>query len=153
MFHSTNEIAGVVGNLRTTLSSALDYVDLLPISFNPLEVAAGQDLPVCSFQIRALITERRRRDDFFPPDLFGDPAWDMLLVLYATYLEQQRITATKLCQSAAVPPSTALRWIKTLDQKGLISKQGDPLDARRVFVALSPKGETMMGAYFHGKAP
>lgn len=94
--------------------------------------------------------ERRRREHIFPTNLFSDPAWDMLLELYAACLEQQRVTTTNLCISAAVPATTALRWIGTLEQSGVITKHGDPLDARRVFIDLSATGKSMMERYFNG---
>jgi DNA-binding MarR family transcriptional regulator len=118
----------------------------------PLEVKAGHETPVTSIQIRALISERRRRDHFFPADLFGEPAWDMLLELYAASLDQYRITISNLCVSAAVPPTTALRWIGALEQRGVIIKEGDRFDARRVFVGLSSKGKKMVETYFQGEA-
>lgn len=151
MFHSTNEFASMAGDLGTTLTGALGRVGRQPISISHLSETRGQPRSVCSLQIRYLIAERRRRDDFFEANLFADPAWDMLLELYATQLEQRRISITNLCQSAAVPPTTALRWIKTLEDQGLISKQHDRLDARRVFISLSTQGATLMAAYFQGQ--
>jgi hypothetical protein len=43
------------------------------------------------------------REQFFGPDLFADPAWDILLDLYAARLEQQRVAVSSLCIAAAVP--------------------------------------------------
>lgn len=151
MHASKAGVSGVASDLRTTLTDALGYVDLLPNPFNPLEGATTRAAHISSLQIRAIIKERRGRDAIFPPNLFGDPAWDMLLELYATSLEQQRIMTTNLCQSSAVPPTTALRWIGMLEEQGLIRKHGDPLDARRVFVALSERGKTMMETFFKGE--
>jgi hypothetical protein len=114
------------------------------------EVTAGQSSAVSSVEVRAIIRARRRRDHIFPANLFADPAWDMLLELYAACLEQHRVTTTTLCLSAAVPPTTALRWIGTLEQQGLVTKQGDRFDARRVFIELSVTGKNMIERYFHG---
>jgi DNA-binding MarR family transcriptional regulator len=98
--------------------------------------------------VRQVIQSRRDRDAFLPARLFGEPAWDMLLELYAAALEQRRVTTTALCERSAVPATTALRWISTLLGEGLIERHPDPLDARRFFVSLSSQGAASMEAYF-----
>lgn len=97
--------------------------------------------------IRAIIRARRLRDHFFRSELFADPAWDMLLDLMAARAERQRVAVSSLCIAAAVPPTTALRWIKTLCDQGLFVRVADPEDGRRVFIELSVETATMMEAY------
>lgn len=99
-------------------------------------------------EIRKLINARRARDRFFDRELFADPAWDMLLDLYAAHLERVRVSVSSLCIAAAVPPTTALRWITTLREAGLFERQEDPFDKRRAFVALSEKARSAMRRYF-----
>jgi DNA-binding MarR family transcriptional regulator len=72
----------------------------------------------------------------------------MLLELYAAELAQRRVATSELCIGAAVPASTALRWIEKLHQKGLAARRNDPLDARRVWVELSAEGVSLMERYF-----
>lgn len=88
-------------------------------------------------QVRDLLRARRLRDDFLPGDLFADPAWDMLLDLLAARLEKERVSVSSLCIASAVPPTTALRWIRTLTEKGFVHRQADPHDGRRVFITLT----------------
>jgi len=97
--------------------------------------------------IRAIIRARRLRDHFFRGEMFADPAWDMLLDLMAARVEKQRVAVSSLCIAAAVPPTTALRWIKTLCDQGLFVRVADPEDGRRVFIELSIETATMMEAY------
>lgn len=97
--------------------------------------------------VRQVIAARAARRRHFDADLFADPAWDILLELYALSCEQQRTSVSKLCISAGVPATTALRWIEKLDADGLVTRQDDPLDGRRVWVALSDKGTTAMKGY------
>ncbi|HEX8261749.1 MAG TPA: MarR family winged helix-turn-helix transcriptional regulator [Allosphingosinicella sp.] len=97
--------------------------------------------------IRSIIRARRLRDHFFQGELFADPAWDMLLDLMAARVERQRVAVSSLCIAAAVPPTTALRWIKTLCDQGLFVRVADPEDGRRVFIELSVETATMMEAY------
>ena len=98
-------------------------------------------------EIRAVIRARRMRAQFFAPELFADPAWDMLLDLFAADLERRRVSVSSLCIAAAVPPTTALRWIGTLHDAGLFERQADPIDRRRAYIALSDKGLQGMRGY------
>ena len=97
--------------------------------------------------IRSIIRIRRLRDHFFKGDLFADPAWDMLLDLMAARVERQRVAVSSLCIAAAVPPTTALRWIKGLCDQGLFVRVADPEDGRRVFIELSSETAARMEAY------
>ena len=103
--------------------------------------------PLDSNFIRSIIRARRLRDSFFRSELFSDPAWDMLLDLMAARVERQRVAVSSLCIAAAVPPTTALRWIKGLCEQGLFVRTADPEDGRRVFIELSADAAARMEAY------
>lgn len=98
--------------------------------------------------VRATIRARRLRSQYFSDDLFADPAWDMLLELLSAELSNQRMSVSSLCMGAGVPATTALRWLKSLVEKGLMTRRDDPLDARRVFVELSPDSSRALRSYF-----
>jgi DNA-binding transcriptional ArsR family regulator len=103
---------------------------------------------ITATQIRDLLRARRIRADFLPGDLFADPAWDMMLDLLAAQLEHERVSVSSLCIAAAVPPTTALRWIRTLTDKGLVERQADPHDGRRVFIALAQEAADALTRWF-----
>lgn len=98
--------------------------------------------------IRALIRHRKLRSSYFSADWFTDPAWDILLDLTAAKLEQRTVSTSSLCLACTVPQTTALRWVKNMTKAGLLVRERDPDDARRVFVSLSPDAEAKMHAYF-----
>jgi len=112
---------------------------------NGLRAPAGQTSDAAL--IRAIIRVRRLREQFFPADLFADPAWDMLLDLTAARLEGRMVAVSSLCIASAVPPTTALRWIKTLTDGKLFERVADSNDGRRVFIELTEVAETGMLAY------
>ncbi len=97
--------------------------------------------------VRSIIRARRLRDQFFRGELFADPAFDMLLDLYAARLEGSRVAVSSLCIAAAVPATTALRWIKALTDKGLFVRSADPQDGRRVYIGMSDEAARAMGRY------
>ena len=85
-------------------------------------------------------TRRVREKIFDDRSLFADPAWDMLLDLFAAHLKGKNVSVTSACLAASVPATTALRWVSILEQANLITREKDEADARRVFVRLSPLG-------------
>jgi hypothetical protein len=97
--------------------------------------------------IRSIIRARRLRDHFYRSEMFADPAWDMILDLMAARVEKQRVAVSSLCIAAAVPPTTALRWIKTLCDQGVFVRIADPEDGRRVFIELSDDAARATEAY------
>lgn len=109
----------------------------------------ADDSPVTAAQVRDLLRARRMRADFLPGDLFADPAWDMMLDLLAARLAQDRVSVSSLCIAAAVPPTTALRWIRTLTDKALVERRADPHDGRRIFIALADDAADKLLRWFN----
>lgn len=80
--------------------------------------------------------------------LFADPAWDILIDLFIASEEDQRISVSSACIGSAVPTTTALRYIKTLEEQGHIRRHQDPCDARRIFMSLTPTSAEKLKTYF-----
>src|SRR3546814_2871104 len=72
----------------------------------------------------------------------------MLLDLYAACYERRQVSVSSLCIAAAVPATTALRWIKNMTDAGLLDRSCDPNDARRIFIGISEKARFAMDRYF-----
>ena len=144
MREAEDQIGQQAQRIRDQLGSVLRLVEQLPGSPAPVL----REAPVSEKTIREIIRMRRRRNQFFDEGLFADPAWDILLELYLAALSQHRVTITSLCAAAAVPPTTALRWITNLEANGLIQRRADPLDGRRVFMSLTRDGLEKLGHYF-----
>jgi len=139
---------------RMAASDTKASVSDRPMSFRPAPLGGFQGFPsesdqrIDSSQLREIIKLRRMRDRFFPTDLFADPAWDILLDLRAAALEGQYVSVSSLCIAAAVPPTTALRWITAMTESGMLVRRQDPADARRVFIELSPETSAKLDDYF-----
>ena len=97
---------------------------------------------------RAAIEARARRGKFFKASLFSDPAWDILLDLFAADAEGRRVAISTAGLAANVPLTTAIRWINALQEEGLVRRDNDPLDARRCFLSLTELGLQSMREYF-----
>jgi DNA-binding MarR family transcriptional regulator len=102
---------------------------------------------------RELYRERRRRDALFgDAELFGEPAWDILLDLYVATHDGRTIPVTSACIAASVPVTTALRWLGHLQSRDLIRRGPDPQDRRRTLVRLTDKGSALMEDYLGAAA-
>ena len=86
---------------------------------------------------RRYLASRRRRCELFASALFSDPAWDMLLDLFAARAEGRRISVSSACIASGVATSTALRWVTQLEADGLVKRRPDPRDGRRTFLEIS----------------
>lgn len=107
----------------------------------------GGEHPITAADIRQIVRARRLRDRYVGSGLFEDPAWDMMLDLYAAHLERAHVSVSSLCIAAAVAPTTALRWIARLTEAGLFERRPDPFDRRRAFMSLTERGLDAMRRY------
>lgn len=107
----------------------------------------GSEHPITAADIRQIVRARRLRDRYVGSGLFEDPAWDMMLDLYAAHLERAHVSVSSLCIAAAVAPTTALRWIARLTEAGLFERRPDPFDRRRAFMSLTERGLDAMRRY------
>jgi DNA-binding MarR family transcriptional regulator len=106
------------------------------------------DLDVPLERVNWLIQARRTRARYLTPELFADPAWDILLDLLRAEIAHERVSVSSACIAAAVPATTGLRWLKALEQQGLVVRHRDLLDARRTYVTLSSDTSMALRRYF-----
>lgn len=107
-----------------------------------------EDARIDAKTVKAVLGARRLRARYFPEDLFADPAWDMMLDLLQAELLHYRVSVSSLCSAAAVPQTTALRWIGTMVENGMFVRRADPHDGRRIFVELAPETSQALRRYF-----
>ena len=91
---------------------------------------------------------RKRASLFANPDLFGEPAWDILLDLYIAAGEGKPVSVSSACIGSAAPATTGLRWLGVLADEGLVVRENDAEDHRRVLVRLTPSGQAAMDRFF-----
>jgi len=131
------------------IAATLARLSAEPIAPAPVIEPAKHDAPDVSVDtVRTIIRARRLRGRYFSEEIFADPAWDMLLDLLQAEISQLRVPVSSLCIAAAVPATTALRWLKTMVSQGLFVRRADPHDGRRVFVELAPETSRAMRRYF-----
>ncbi|WP_338503978.1 MarR family winged helix-turn-helix transcriptional regulator [Sphingomonas kaistensis] len=122
-----------------------------PVNCPPLPIRIRDTAPVIPEKIERIRRSRRNRHQHFPPGLFADPAWDLLLYLYSSDLCSKRTTVSKAVAAADVPETTGHRWLSHLLQLGLCERRPDPVDARRQYVSLTTRGRECMDGYFRAQ--
>lgn len=108
-------------------------------------ISAGPDEMIAL--ARGQLHARRRRMRHLPQAMFGEPAWDMLLALYAEIRFTHPATVSNLGSHSGAPPTTALRWIDYLERGNWIERKPCPIDRRVVFVELTDNGRAAIEAY------
>lgn len=98
---------------------------------------------------RASLGRRRLREK-----LFGDvrlvegPAWEMLVDLYVSHLEQINLCIGSLCVTSGVPMTNAVRILAKLLEAHMVVRSPDLSDKRRCFIKLSDETLAKLDTYF-----
>ena len=89
--------------------------------------------------VQEAIFARNSRRALFPAHLFADPAWDILLVLYAGALEEEHCgLLPHALATTGLPTKSLLSWIDALVGEGLVASTSDrPAFFRLTLTALS----------------
>lgn len=96
---------------------------------------------------RRLLAERERVTRFLDPDLFADPAYDILLDLFACGEEGRPVSMSSSACVARVARTTALRWVRLLELRGLIERYADEVDRRSTLLRLTDSARQSLMAY------
>ena len=89
---------------------------------------------------RSMYRFRRHREAEFGPNLFSDPAWDILLDLFIAGEEGKKVSVSSACIGSSSPATTALRHLSTLVGRDLVTRKANEGDSRFVWVELTPAG-------------
>jgi DNA-binding MarR family transcriptional regulator len=98
---------------------------------------------------RQQMAHRKRRSQQFPRGIFGEPAWDMLLVLYVSDGFAPE-TIRDLREQAGLTHSTALRWLDYLESQQLITRNTNLSNKRSAHIELTDRARVKLDQYFSG---
>lgn len=80
-------------------------------------------------------------------DLFGEPAWDILLDAAIMESRGKQVSVTSACLASDVPSTTALRYVTALEERGFLTRESDQFDNRKKYVRLTAKGRRVLKHY------
>lgn len=87
---------------------------------------------------RKILAARHLRLQVFPAGMFCEPAWDILLSLYSQPSGGNRSIST-LADCSNAPVGTAVRWVKYLEEQGLVIREANGGDGAGELVHLTDK--------------
>lgn len=103
-----------------------------------------QPVSLTEDHIRSVLLVRRARRDILGDNLFSDPAWDILLELYAAKLGGRQMSIAEVARAIETPASTTKRWVAALEERGLIASSIEPA-AQDVWIALTDEAADKVG--------
>lgn len=109
--------------------------------------ASGEDRETLTSRARSVLNSRRIRKRYFQSEIFGEPAWEILLALYITEESDARLTMTKLAEWIEAPLTTVVRWVKALEEQSLVKRVEHPTDRRIIFIRLLETGRNALDSY------
>src|SRR5690349_3323953 len=75
--------------------------------------------------ILSVLLVRQARTAVLGSGLFSDPAWDLMLELYAAHLGERTVCLTDLAAAIGTPLSVTERWVTALVERGLAERASD----------------------------
>jgi len=103
----------------------------------PTEHPANEQWQVYAKLAGRYLKLRAQRSEIAAGHLFSDPAWDILLDLFVGQVDGRDVTITSACIASRRPSTTSLRYIDHLSKQGLVYREKDSRDHRRVYLRLT----------------
>ena len=118
-----------------------------PVSDSIFKSWDENDSEILLTKASEIYRDRRRRRQYIDHDLFGEPAWDLLLDLFIARLKKKRVSVTSACIASDVPPTTALRWLGVLVEINLVERFDSETDQRVSWVRLTDGASRNMAQF------
>ena len=93
---------------------------------------------------------RRKRNAMLGGDLFGEAAWDMLLSAFIDAVDDRQSTVTATCAASDVPYTTALRYLRVMEERGLLERKASKIDARTFYIEMPERTFVRMSRMLTG---
>jgi predicted transcriptional regulator len=107
------------GRLEAALAILRQASVRVALLSDPLSPEAGHTLRAVAERLYA---ERRKRDEYFPAALFGEPAWDLLLALFIAHDDGRHVSLTEAFDAARIDQRSGPTVIEKLIASGLVTR-------------------------------
>lgn len=142
-----------VKKLAEQLDAAQKILDEIRVTsgcetFGPPLPASNQRVRVAVEAAERAVRDRKARAKFVGnKELFGEPAWDILLDLFIRQANEKHASAKGAIINSGAGPCTVVRWLAVLEQHDLIQTMPDPADSKHRLILLTPAGYEGMLRY------
>jgi PAS domain S-box-containing protein len=136
-------------NNRLSLATPENEALRIAIDVTSAAVPSGWVDPADLLHVAQLLFEGlRARAAIFPPSLFGDHAWDILLAAYVCEAEGGQIATVDLPDMIGIGVPNASRWLRALHAEGLLEfEKGDSASAPTASFRLSAGAHQKLEIY------
>ena len=84
-----------------------------------------------------ILSVRSARTKIFGGGVFGEPDYEIMLDLFVNESRGRKVSISSACVASGVPPTTALRHITAMIERGWIERTSDPHDRRSANLMLT----------------
>lgn len=147
-----------VRKLAEQLDAAQALLDEIRVTsgceeFRPLTRDPAERIETALETAQRAYRDRAARTDYVgTKEIFGEPAWDVMLELFISQTKDEKVSVKSACINSDAPASTTMRWLMVLEQHGLISTAQDPDDPKRCLIHLTATGYEGMLRYLENIA-
>ena len=107
------------GKVEAALAILLQAQARIALLSDPLSPEIGHTLRAVAERLYA---ERRKREEYFPVGLFGEPAWDLLLALFIANDDGRHVSLSEAYDKARIDPSHGPALVEKLIASGLVAR-------------------------------
>lgn len=68
---------------------------------------------------------RKMREELFDGSLFGEPAWDVMLILFSDKGSQSICSAEELAKQVGMSGTAMVRWLRVLEARNIVHFDGE----------------------------
>lgn len=142
--------------MRGLASSLMKLADAIDQDWRPENVSGDYHWPTTAARIEQnslelakratlLLKQAKMREKYLPPELIGEPVWNILLDLFIQFSGGAKVSSKSLWIAADCPATSALRYIKRLESLGLIERHEMKSDGRVSLYGLTKRGLVAVG--------
>ena len=129
--------------IRLTREEALSFAEAI-CDGGHTAPAARSARKIARDRAEEVLQLNRQRMAIVGAELFGDPAWNIMLDLFVRETDGKETTVTSACIGADAPSTTALRHLAHLVERQLVHRTTCSVDHRKVYVRLTDDGRARM---------
>lgn len=134
--------------ISSFLNTVADWLDNQQRQEDPHGISSLEyRMPRLAEIARRFHAAREVRRNFVSQKFLGEPAWDILLDLFYRQSRDQRVSITDTQHAANAPLTTVLRYLKSMEDEGLVRRLCPANDKRTRHVELTEKGRQAMIGY------
>ena len=141
-------LSGLSNNVDSSIGTEIsrnleDAVTNSVSPFEPVKVLGQFNCRELILGAELLQKRRASRATYFPKEMFGEIAWDIMIALYVEEKDHP-LSITAISMPIQVPMSTILRWVTYLEVNLLVATVPVLTDARVRLLQMTDTGRNIM---------